>query len=190
MRGRVDSAFASYTLPWANMGCICLSLEVNASHQTSLPVQHLPIRMESSYICVWGWHFNAHLFSHFFICKKNLVFYCPSDMKKNWFIPRKRRKMFLFPNKNISHLSARLILFSSGKWMYWSGKEYQNWNFRKYLKSKRLHYCPQLRKQWILMASGHAWTAWSFCVGSSCRWSVGARAYFAINVKISSPGSV
>lgn len=70
MKGRVDSAFAIYTLPWANMGCICLSLEANASQQASLPFQHLPIRMESSYICVWGWHFNAHLFSHLFFEKK------------------------------------------------------------------------------------------------------------------------
>lgn len=129
MKGRVDSAFAIYTLPWANMGCICLSLEANASQQASLPFQHLPIRMESSYICVWGWHFNAHLFSHLFFEKKFLVFYCPSDMKKNWFIPRKRGEMFLFPNKNISYLLARLILFSSEKWMYWGGKEYQKLKF-------------------------------------------------------------
>lgn len=50
-------------------------------------------------------------------------------MKKNWFIPRKRGEMFLFPNKNISYLLARLILFSSGKWMYWGGKEYQKLKF-------------------------------------------------------------
>lgn len=92
MRGRVDPAFASYTLPWANMGCICLSLEVNASHQTSLPVQHLPIRMESSYICVWGWHFNAHLFSHFFIWKKNFSLLLPFWHEEKLFYSQEKEK--------------------------------------------------------------------------------------------------
>lgn len=191
MKGRADPPFASYTLPWASMGCICLSLEVNASHQASLPFQHLPTRMGSSYICVWGWHFNAYLFSHLFIWKKNfsllLSFW---HEEKLVYSQEKEENVFHFQTRIF--LTFRLDWFSLvvGSGCIGVGRNIRNWNFRKYLKSKRLHYSPRLRKQWILMASGHKWTAWSFCVGSSCRWSVGARAYFAINVKISSPGSV
>lgn len=69
------------------------------------------------------------------------------------------------------------------------GRSIRNWDFKMYLKTKRLH-CSRFKKQWIQMAFKHPWMAWNFFLGSSCRWLVGARTYFAINVKIPFPVSL
>lgn len=109
----------------------------------------------------------TYLLSHlFYLTKKlSLVALCLMNKKKPLILvyPRERRNMA----NNISHLSARFCLV-----MGWGcigvGRSTRNWNFKLYLKSKRLHCSPQFKKQWIQMVFKHAWVAWNVCLGSSC----------------------